>query len=195
MVVDNYEEMGCTLDSLNGTPFRDALSAKLVNPMGWTQSAPFPKDNDACTSAMIDVAGSNLPDTVDLSLWIGQSWWFGPPTGAVLHMSSAHEQGCSFTRDTGSNDHDEVRMGDSDNEVAVWMTCNCLRNQNNEELMHAVMRMNHHSHLNLSYATMCYEVGHHNAAWGGADWVRCSTDGCSTATLAAPVPSRRPGAT
>jgi hypothetical protein len=86
-------------------------------------------------------------------------------------------------------------MGDSDNEVAVWMTCNCLRNQNNEELMHAVMRMNHHSHLNLSYATMCYEVGHHNAAWGGADWVRCSTDGCSTATLAAPVPSRRPGAT
>jgi hypothetical protein len=140
----------------------------------------------AATSYQVDAAGSNLGDSVDVFVWTGHSWlpadpgWGGPADrdkGACLHFISQHDKNCicgcaapHSGRDCGNINHKECRFGAGDNEVAIFVTCEWLRNLNDPNLITSVRCMQQGSHLILSFAGDAWfdGDGHRMSDWGDA---------------------------
>ena len=135
---------------------RPNLRSVLVADGGWDSCCGLRDAN--VTSQQIDVAGSNILDEGDLSIWTGHSFYdeTDPYYGNRLHMASQHDLNppdCEDGRDCGNITHDEVQLGASDNEVTIFVTCQWLRNYNNQDRKDWIRSMHHGSHLILGFAT------------------------------------------
>jgi len=167
MVVDDYDPACCAFPDLAGQPFRHSLRTRLTQSGGWQEVAPFPLDDQACTSHQIDVAGDNLGDRVDFFYWQGQSFIGDGTFSTELHMASQHPQACECSRDCGNIHHNECRWGADDCEVALIDTCEWLRNWNNAAIRAEIKKVHAGSHLHLGYATIGYVSGKQTPATAG----------------------------
>lgn len=157
--VDEYDSNGCQLWDCEWYDFVANLRSVLQTSGGW-QSCCGLRDASV-TSGQIDEAGLNIMDDGDLSIWTGHAYLSAndPDYGNRLHMASQHDlhpPDCEDDRDCGNIAHDEVWLGASDNEVAIFVTCEWLRNYNNENRVNAIKIMHHGNHLILSFATDSY---------------------------------------
>ena len=156
MCVDEYDSNGCALWDCEWYDFVNSLKSVLLNRGGWESCCGL--RDASVTSDAIEVTGLNVMDDGDLSLWTGHSylWEDGGVTGNRLHMATPHGLACESLRDCGNVVHEEVRLGASDNDVAIFVTCQWLRNYNNPARKNAIKMMHQANHLILSFATDSY---------------------------------------
>jgi hypothetical protein len=94
-------------------------------------------------------------DEGDLAIWTGHSYLFEEPAVSDrLHMASQHAGAtCESGRDCGNVVHAEIRLGASDNEVGIFVTCEWLCNKMSQSMMNEIKMMHQGNHLILSFAT------------------------------------------
>ena len=126
---------------------------------------------------------------MDVFVWTGHTYISVPPTsppsgpggadcdnGAALHFIADHTGDptfpppvCCYNTDVANVNHKEVRLGSSDCEVGIFLTCEWLRNRNNAPLNSQIKHMMDMAHLILGYATSSYfAIGNpaHEEAYG-----------------------------
>jgi len=149
---------------------------------GYDEVAPFPKRESNAHASQIESSGQNLGDTVDVFVWSGHTYITGTPCcdpndvehyspgpgppaerdyGAALHFIADHSlqippPTCCYELDNVNVNHVETRLGADDCEVAVFLTCEYLRNRNYQPLQDSIRCMMQGTHMILSFATYAY---------------------------------------
>jgi len=159
---------------------RVSLLRVSLGTVGWVENAPFPLDDANCFSGQINKGplGQNLGDTVDVFLWSGHSFLgqSGPKKGgrpgygSELHMVTEHLDPCQCDciKTCGNIEHTEVALGANDNEVAIFVTCDWLKNYGEQWIMNEIKKMHQGNHLILGFASMSYDYGKQTPALAGA---------------------------
>jgi hypothetical protein len=103
--VDEYVANGCELGNAHWYNFVYNLRSHLETDGGWENCCGL--RDGSVTSQQIDVGGSNIMDSGDLSIWTGHSYYgvSDPDYGNRLHMASQHDlhpPDCEDGRDCGN---------------------------------------------------------------------------------------------
>jgi hypothetical protein len=151
---------------------------------GYHEVAPFPIREASAHASQIESTGQNLGDAVDVFVWSGHSYITGTPCcdpndlehystgpgpsterdfGAALHFIADHTGSpshppstCCYYLDNVNVNHVETRLGANDCEVAVFLTCEFLKNRGYQPLRDSIRYMMQGTHMILGFATEAY---------------------------------------